>query len=187
MKRFLAVGLLVVLAAVTAMTWSADRAEAARWVTKPVLWAGGADTTFIEGLADTIRSQPIDISDWDFLSQTGTTAAHIGSVALVVTGASDGQTDTLYYAVEKSWDGANWTQAGFSTGAGNQALPQGGGLSAVVPAVYAGVLTFDWDTAANLTPVPKMIRLKVGGDQSGTTPANSRVRLYITYPTLFDY
>lgn len=189
MKRFLAVGLLVVLAAVTAMTWSADRVNAARFVTKPVLWAGGVDTTFIEDENDTIRTQAIDLSDWDFSMPGTSVEMYYGSVAFVVSGANDGVADSIYYVVEKTWDGTNWTQGALTAAAGGCAVPQGG-VGATVPATFAGAIVIELDELGGVNVgglVPKAIRFKVAGDQSGSNPALSRVRMYITYPSLHEF
>ena len=155
--------------------------------------AGGlADTTFLQDENDTTRTVAIMTDDWDWAAigqaQGGVaTGALAARVMFVATALTNGVTDTIYFNVEKgTGKDSIFTYSGTITAAvGSVALPEGNVSSSATATsgVWTGMLVVDPDTpgAANIWMAPA-IRLRVAGDQSGSSPKVSGLKAYIVYP-----
>jgi len=157
---------------------------------KPLKWKEvGAivytDTTFLTDEADTIRTETVYTSDWDWNAASNGVATDmpIATVCFVVTGgANNGVSDSLYFTIEKGAAADT-----FFTHNGNLAAAMGS--CALAPdaspnqAVYVGYLVSDPNGQGvnNVWLAPKF-RLRVSGDVSGTTPKLSGLKCYIAYP-----
>ena len=190
MKRFL--GACAVLVAAT-LAFSAAPAHAVSWREVQAYWATSTpDTTFItdEGDSDFVE---IQTGDW-FWPVPGDAAASSPFVCAHLTftvQTSNVAADTIYYVPQIGvplrpgsttvlWQ--NWP-AGPTAAAGNCAVVQQGfgGTSNVL---YTGVLLADADAIMSALNVygAKRLRLRVQGDQGGSTPKLSGVRVMVRYP-----
>lgn len=189
--------LAVVLVSAFASLASADDAimnvKRLRW--KEVGSIVYTDTTFITDESDTIRTEPIDTSDWDWdmiaHSQLtgGASAARVFFVSSTAT--NNGVTDSLNYTVEIGT--GRDTLYAYAAGVpalttahafGNFALAAGGIIGGGANSnVWSGPLVADPDgaTAPNIWLAPSF-RLRVAGDLSGSSPKVSGVKCYVVYP-----
>lgn len=143
-----------------------------------------ADTTFQTDEADTVRTYPIDTYDWDWsmFSGGGAALAHAKIMFVSSTLTSNGVTDTLYFNVEKgtgqdsvyAYNGSIAATLGYCAVAEN---------ATVMGNVWVGNLLVDTDTPGvnNIWLTPSF-RIRVAGDQSGSTPKISGLKAYIIYP-----
>lgn len=151
------------------------------------------DTTFMTDEADTIRTEPIDTSDWDWdaiaHSQLtgGASAARVFFVSSTAT--NNGVTDSLYFNVEiGTGRDTLYAQAGdpitIAPALGNCAPAASGILGAGANShVWAGNIIADPDASAvpNVWFAPSF-RLRVRGDITGSGPKVSGLKCYVVYP-----
>lgn len=186
MKRLI----MVAAAAVALAAYSGiSQASDVVWVTKQVKWSTGADDstgngdwTFMEDEFDSTRTVAISTADWAFDAYglgVITAAFDIATITFVAE-ASDLQSDSVYYRVEKGYNGQFARNNTITAAAGSVAILPGLGGNRTV---FSGTLRADPDTQGNsdIWMVPEF-RLCVTGDVSGTTPALAKLRCYITYP-----
>lgn len=193
MKRFCVLGILAAVLAVS--TWSATPAEAVKWETVQLNWSGStSDTLFITDEADTQRTVALSTANWDWPSVSGpATAPLVVARVTFVAQVSNAVSDTLRYVVEYSNTAAGkpevWSYlVGGSLGAtdalGNVALLQNS-ISTTANSVFEGAILADPDASVALGALnvygATRLRLRVIGDQSGSTPKLSGVRCYISY------
>lgn len=153
---------------------------------------GVADTTFLTDESDTTRTIAFDTSDWDWgalaAAQGGVaTGAMAARVIFVATALTNGVTDSIYFNVEKGTgrDSIFTANTTIAAAVGSVALPEGtvSSSATATSGTWTGVLMIDPDTpgASNVWMAP-FIRLRVAGDQSGSSPKNSGLKVYIAYP-----
>lgn len=193
---FALLAVVVLTSAFAAVAQSGDAVlavKALRW--KEVGSIVYTDTTFLEDENDTIRTEPIDTSDWDWdaiaHSQLtgGVSAARVFFVS--TTGTNNGVSDSLNYTVEIGT--ARDTMYAYAAGVpslagahalGNFALAAGGILGGGAKSnVWAGPIIADPDgaTGPNVWLAPAF-RLRVAGDLSGSSPKISGLKCYVVYP-----
>lgn len=180
---------------VAALTLSAPNAHAVQWVEKQAFWSSSTpDTTFIADESDSDFVN-VDTSDWFWPEGNDAAASspYVQAFVTFVAQTSDTDADSIYFvpqigvtsrnaagALVTVWQ--NWA-AGPTAAAGHVAvITQGLGGTANVR--YDGVLLADADamqTSLNCYGAVKL-RLRVQGDQGGTTPKLSGVRCFIRYP-----
>lgn len=194
----------VLAALVTALSFST--AHAATLVSKVVSWKevgvlAPIDTTFMTDETDTTRTVGIDTGDWDWnaiLAQGSVaTGWPICTVNFVCTRANNGVTDTLYYNPEwgtgsagdlrKAALGATLKPDTTYLFNGTIAAAKGSCAQSFIASpnvnVWTGVVMLDPDTqgANAASGPPSRFRLRVAGDQSGSTPKLSGLMCIITY------
>jgi len=155
-------------------------------------WSTGLDTTFVADESDS-DFVTFDLSDMDWMPFSAGTNVYEAAIVTFTANVSNAAGDSIYWVVQRgtsyynqvssttvtAWE--NWP-AGPTSAAGNVAIvDQGFGGTANVR--YVGVLLADPDAAASAINIwgAKMIRLRVQGDQGGTTPKLSGVRCSIRY------
>jgi hypothetical protein len=169
-------------------------AHAIEWNEIHPFWTTGLDTTFVTDESDS-DFVVINTADWDWPAANPASGIlpYVQAFVTFTAQTSNAAGDSIYYVVQRGvptytaagipitiWE--NWP-AGPTSAAGNVAVvDQGfGGTSNVR---YSGVLLADADalpTAINCYGAG-LIRLRVQGDQGGTTPKLSGVRCFIRYP-----
>lgn len=176
-------------------------AMGARLVGRDVKWREpgillARDTTFMTSEVDTTRTEWISTADWDWEAMFfSDLAANQGGAVVTFWSqnlTNNGVTDTLYYLVERgvrrrgddaiSADSVIAQFQGTSAAAlGNVALSNGASPNSNV---WTGTLISDQDQVTqngiNIYGA-EFIRLRVHGDQDGTTPKISQLRCRITY------
>lgn len=180
---------LVMLAALVAFAAFAPplNASDARLRVKPLQWleVGSivpTDTTYLTDEADTTRTIPIQTDDWDWNAILASQLTGGTSCARVMFSANlnNAVTDTIYYTLEQGTgrDSA-YTQNGTIVAAAGAVA-----LSPTFSNVWIGSLQIDPDSApgVNNAWLCPSFRLRVAGDQSGTTPKISGLRVYVIYP-----
>lgn len=166
--------------------------------TNPWYTATWSDTMTIASSADTVRTENINTDGWDWLSTLSTGATSPRAVAFVEFYTPPGTTatcagDTLYYAVEPSFDGGQTyiingsampVAVGSSAGVGNYAnitnpLLTYTGTGGVL---YRGMLVIDVDSALLSTGNQQYFvqgyrdfRLKIFGDAAQVGPIRCAV------------
>jgi hypothetical protein len=189
-KRFLAVSVLAVLALVFATP-----SHAVEWATKEWHWnEATTDTVFVTDEADTQRTVTLNTGDWDWpeLSHQATAAIPVAFVTFTAQ-VGNAVSDTLRYLVETCDTPVGSTEVwsyfvGGSLAAtdalGNVAVLQGS-ISTTSSLAFKGALVIDPDASGGPSPTniygAGKIRLRVIGDQSGTTPKLSGVKCSIRY------
>jgi hypothetical protein len=148
-----------------------------------------ADTTFLTDEADTLRTVGISTADWDWdtIARNAGQVATGGPAARVYfwssTGTNNGATDSIYYTIEKSHgrDSSFTYNGSLAAAVGSCAIADGTAGAAVN--VWVGTLKADPDSPGiNDIWMAPYFRLKIAGDQSGTTPKVSGLRCVIVYP-----
>lgn len=188
--------LLSLLAVVLLTSAFASLAQAGDAVlnSKQVQWVepgatSAIDTTFITDENDTCRTVAISTQDWDWDAlahntfSAGTSGARVYFVA--TGGAINGVSDTLNYQIEINVGGVWQINPGLTTATvyNSAVCPAGATNIGNTTGIFSGMLPLDPDTfvLGNLWYVPEF-RLRVAGDQSGSTPKISGVKCFVVYP-----
>jgi len=184
---------LTAMAVLTVFSASAVIAGPA-FVSKQVKWldsafaGAAADTTYLTDENDSTRTVWIDTGDWDW-SVLGANATSSGAINAKVffstVGNSATATDTIYFTIEKGQFGGSPADTTYgyngtiAAAVGSQALAANG----MQGKVWEGALLVDVDTpsANNIWLAPRF-RLRVVGDQSGSSPVVPGLKCTIVYP-----
>jgi hypothetical protein len=145
-----------------------------------------ADTTFLTDESDTTRTEGIDTSDWDWdaIAAGQLTGGNTAARVVFESDLNNGVSDTLYYTVELGGYKGFGYNGSIVTTYGNSAVAAGGTAHAGAGVnVWTGALLADTDSylLQNIWMIPSF-RLRVVGDQSGTTPKISGLKCYVLYP-----
>jgi hypothetical protein len=146
------------------------------------------DTVTVNGVADSLRTEPIDMSDWDtsLMLPTGVPAhqAPYAYINFVITGGTASSADTAYFTIEK-FIGGVWTKnRTISAAVGAIAMSQDGGTT--VATSFTGALFIDND---RLKPVVNDLggcnKFRIRwGRTSDTVPI--QIRAFLVYPRRDD-
>ena len=181
---------LAVLAAVACITPSAHAAGGVGTIIDKVsfTWQDtGKDTTFMQDETDTTRTNWISTRSWDADALMHNGNAFLLPVYFFATGSAIPEaTDTLYYTVEKRFTSAT----GRIVLTQNRSLAASAGACAIAETgtannrVWVGYLTFDADAAQSNQTISwgDEFRLRVAGDQGGTSPRVSGLAGCIYFP-----